>query len=68
MGKNEMQHRCPDCGGTHLLVYEKTAWWLNTMEFFCHSVKVQDDDAEVYCTECNWKGERKELIVTENQI
>lgn len=33
------QYHCQDCGSDDLLVYEMTAWELNTGDFFCHSVK-----------------------------
>ena len=61
---SEVKLLCPECGSDKLLVYEKTAWDVNTMEFFCHSVKAHDDNAEVRCQDnsCNWVGQRSQLI------
>lgn len=62
MSKNQItekpKHRCPVCGSDDLLIYEETAWVLNTGDFFCHSVKVHDSDAKVCCNDgsCNWIG------------
>ena len=55
----DLIHRCPLCGSDNLLVYEETAWVLNTGEFYCHSVKVHDDNAKVRCEDvgCWWVGE-----------
>ena len=54
---------CPSCQSDKVLVYEKRAIWINTYDHFCHSVKASDDDAEVRCSECDWKGVRKDLSV-----
>lgn len=61
--ESEPDYHCPVCGSTNLLVYEKTAWVLNTGEFYCHSVKSYDSDAEVRCQDnsCNWVGELKDV-------
>ena len=52
---------CPNCGSDKLLVREETSYYLNTMEFFCHSVKARDSDAKLICQECWWEGERKHV-------
>ena len=70
MSKAKTYHKCPECGGVDILVYEKTAWKLGAdgdFDFYCHSVKLQDSDAEAVCHEryCGWKGERWELVVGE---
>ena len=53
---------CPNCGSDKLLVREKTSYYLNTMEFFCHSVKVQDSDAKLICKECWCRDLRMKLV------
>lgn len=59
----EPVHYCPVCGSDNLLVYEETAFVLNTGEFFCHSTKVHDDDAKVICQDdtCNWAGQLQDV-------
>lgn len=51
-----MKYCCPCCKSDQVLVYEKTSYWLNTMEVFCHSVKAFDSDAEVKCANCDFTG------------
>jgi ADP-ribose pyrophosphatase YjhB (NUDIX family) len=57
---------CPNCNSTDLLVYEKTAYVLNTLEHWCHSVKAHDNEAECYCRDCDWEGNR--LAVNEYSL
>ena len=57
----EAQYKCPDCGNEDLLVRAVETYYLNTGDFFCHSVKTHDSDAEVVCLECNWTGTRGRL-------
>ena len=53
---------CPECGNDkHLLVYEETAFELNTGDFFCNTVKMGDSFAPVVCTGCSWEGKRQDL-------
>lgn len=52
------QHTCPECDSNNLIVTEETAFYLNGMHYFCHSVKAHDSDAKVECLDCNWKGFR----------
>lgn len=52
---------CPNCGSHELLVYEMTTYKLNTGDFFCHSVKMHDKDAECRCIDCDWRGTREDL-------
>ena len=54
--------RCPSCGSSKILVYEETAWWLNTVEHWCHTIKMNDDDAKASCAECEWVGMRSDLV------
>ena len=48
--------RCPECESDDLLVRAVTSYNFNTGEFYCHSVKTHDSDAEVQCQDCDWKG------------
>ncbi len=52
---------CPNCGSDNLLVYERTAYDVNTGHFYCHSSKTHDDDAECHCMGCDWEGKRRDL-------
>lgn len=52
---------CPDCGSENVLVYARTAYFINTMDFFCHSSKPHDYDADCRCSDCNWEGERRDI-------
>lgn len=52
------KHECPACGSTELIVYEITAFELNTGDFYCHSVKSHDGNATVRCCDCEWVGLR----------
>lgn len=52
---------CPDCGSANVLVYAKSAYFINTVEFFCHSSKPHDDDAECRCNDCDWEGKRRDI-------
>jgi 8-oxo-dGTP pyrophosphatase MutT (NUDIX family) len=56
-----MKSFCPNCNSTNLLVYEKTAYVLNTLEHWCDSVKAGDSDAECYCRDCEWDGNRQSV-------
>jgi hypothetical protein len=55
---------CPECGCENLLVTEETSWWVNSGDFFCHSVKTHDDEAKVRCHDnsCEWVGQRSQLV------
>ena len=54
-------HKCPNCESGDLVVREVTAFYLNSGEFFCNSVKQHDSDAVVACLVCHWEGERKDF-------
>jgi len=57
----EQTYRCPECETEELFVRAVTTYYLNTGEFFCHSVKTHDSEADVFCMDCDWKGTRKDL-------
>lgn len=56
---------CPNCRSTQVTVGEISTYYVNTGEFFCHSVKSHDSDAPASCTKCWWTGERKDLVEKE---
>ena len=62
---DEIKLRCPECGSSKVLVYEKTAFWVNTMEYYCNTVKQHDSDAECRCNECDWVGKREDMKETQ---
>lgn len=65
MSKVNTYLTCPECGSVEILVYEQTAWKLlanGDFEHYCHSVKLQDFDAEASCQDCDWKGIRVNLV------
>lgn len=67
MSKKEKQTllSCPKCGATDVLVMEEAAFYANTGEFYCHSVKSYDEYARATCPICWWEGQRKDLIKKE---
>ncbi len=55
---------CPTCGSAAVTVTAEQMFMANTGEHYCHSVKVQDDDAQASCLGCQWRGHRVQLKVT----
>lgn len=55
---------CPDCESEKVVVTAEQQFMINTVEHYCHSIKIQDTDAKVICLDCWWKGTRIQL---ENQ-
>ena len=62
MSNEQQLLTCPSCGSDDVLVYEETSFRVNTMDFYCHSVKAHDSDAKTSCQKCSWTGERRELV------
>lgn len=63
--KADVYHTCPECGSVDVLGYEQTAWKLlanGDFEYYYHSVKLQDSDADAACQECDWRGLRFNLV------
>ena len=56
---------CPRCHSDDVLVYEQSSYYVNSGEFFCHSSKTHDDDADCRCTSCDWSGIRADLVTAE---
>ena len=55
-----MKH-CPECGSNEVLVRSVTSYCVNSGDFYCHSVKTHDSDAEVMCLNCAFEGLLYEL-------
>lgn len=63
----EIKLCCPECGESGgLIVRAVTSYYVDNGEFFCHSVKPQDDNAEVKCLKCLWEGQRRDLFVLDS--
>ena len=54
-------YTCPNCESDELVVRSVTSYNFNTGDFFCHSVKTHDSDAEVACLDCGWVGQRQDF-------
>lgn len=54
--------RCPECGSDRVTVSHVQLFMVNTGEHFCHSIKTQDSNSPALCLDCQWEGERKDLI------
>lgn len=54
----EDQLACPRCHSTRVTLTEEQMFMANTLEHYCHSVKVQDEDSRSSCLDCNWTGFR----------
>ena len=52
---------CPDCGSDNVVSYELAAWYVNTNDLWCHSVKPYDSDAKAKCLKCDWEGVYQDL-------
>ena len=54
-------YSCPECGSESVTLTAEQAFMANTGNHYCHSVKVQDDDAKANCLDCNWSGRHDQL-------
>ena len=59
--KEPILYTCPECESYNLLVTAETSFDMNTLDFYCHSVKTQDPNAKVRCQDCEWEGQRKDI-------
>lgn len=59
---------CPSCESTKVTLTHEQAFMANTLEHYCHSVKVQDDNAKASCLDCQWEGERRQLTETVSPV
>ena len=62
--KISAKYTCPDCESTEVtevtLTHEQS-FMANTLEHYCHSVKVQDSDSRSCCLDCGWRGTHNQL-------
>lgn len=55
---------CPDCGSQNVTLSHVQTFMANTLEHYCHSVKTQDGNSRSMCLECDWEGQRFQLVET----
>lgn len=53
---------CPNCESEAVTVTAEQKFMVNTGDHYCHSIKIQDPDAEATCLACGWIGERSQLV------
>lgn len=59
---SEVTYHCPECESKEVTTLEGSSFFINTGEFFCHSVKCHDSDSPAWCHDCNWRGEGGQLL------
>jgi len=57
-----MTLECPKCGSEEVTTEHHQMFMVNTDESYCHSMKTYDSDSTATCLDCNWTGERKDLV------
>ena len=57
-----MKYKCPECGSEQVTLAHIQTFMANTLEHYCHSVKVQDNDSFSTCLDCAWNGYHDQLI------
>lgn len=58
---------CPECGSKKVTLAHVQTFMANTLEHYCHSVKVQDAESRSTCLKCGWIGCRAQLVITEKR-
>lgn len=53
--------RCPECMSEQVTLQHWQTFMANTLEHYCHSMKVQDDDSPSRCLDCQWTGLHRDL-------
>lgn len=61
-----MKYHCPECDSEKVTLTYEQKFMANTMEHYCHSVKVQDSDSKSDCLDCNWTGQHYQLKLQES--
>lgn len=54
-------YTCPECGSPEVTLTHEQLFMANTLEHYCHSVKVQDPDSDSRCIDCGWNGRHDQL-------
>jgi len=52
---------CPQCDSAEVTLAHVQTFMANTLEHYCHSVKVQDSDSPARCLICGWVGRHEQL-------
>jgi Zn finger protein HypA/HybF involved in hydrogenase expression len=52
---------CPECESKQVTLTAEQKFMANTGEHYCHSVKIQDLEAQAYCLDCGWEGYHYDL-------
>ena len=53
---------CPECGSDEVTVSHLQRFMANSGDHYCHSVKTHDSNSQSTCLNCDWIGQRKDLI------
>ena len=53
---------CPECGSENVTTAHVQSFMVNTGEHYCHSVKTHDENSPAHCIDCEWRGERRNLL------
>jgi len=53
--------RCPECMSEQVTLQYWQTFMANTLEHYCHSMKVQDSDSPSMCLDCDWIGQHDQL-------
>lgn len=61
MSKKDPVFVCPSCDSDDVIVRAVTSYKVNGGDFYCHSVKTHDSNAQVTCLDCDWDGQLDEL-------
>ena len=53
---------CPDCESDKVVSEHHQAFYVNTCDHYCHTMKTHDDNSPSWCLACDWKGVVGELL------
>jgi len=56
-------YTCPDCGSSEVTTEHHQMFMVNSGDHYCHSMKTHDSDSPAKCLDCEWRGQRSDLIV-----
>lgn len=58
-------YTCPECGSDQVTTAHIQKFMVNSGDHWCHSVKTHDSYSPADCLDCDWSGERSQLIEVE---
>ena len=61
-GKESLKYQCPYCNSEQVTLAHIQTFMANTLEHYCHSMKVQDFDSPSMCLDCEWTGRHDQLV------